>query len=213
MKIKGFKDTIRWYDKNAAQYAKTALEHAAYDQILEFLNLIPRGGKILDAGCGSGRDTSIFVEKGYEAVGIDLSVGLLNEAKKSYPKVDFIKGNLLDLPFSDQYFDGVWVHTSLLHFETVGEVKKALGEFKKVLKEKGILHVLVKSQTGNQKTAVVSDAYSKHDRFFQYFTKEELDTLLKEAGFRILKIEQYKELDRDPKGRPEVEFILALAQK
>lgn len=43
--------------------------------------------------------------------------------------------------------------------------------------------------------------------FFQYFTKPELQNLLKEAGFESISIEQYKEIDKNPKGQPEVEWI------
>lgn len=213
MKIRGFRDTIKWYDKNAAKYAESTLATASLDQINEFLELIPKGGKVLDAGCGVGRDTNIFADKGYEAVGVDLSTGLLKEAKKRYHKVKFIKGNLLNLPFPENYFEGVWAHASLLHLETVEDVKRAITEFKRVLKEKGTLHILVKAQTGVQKTAVVSDSISKHDRFFQYFTKDEMNNLLIKGGFGVVKLEQYRESERNPKGRPEVEWILGLAKK
>ena len=91
--------------------------------------------------------------------------------------------------------------------------KKALSEFHRVLSSKGILHVLVKAQTGDNKTAIVLDTTSKHERFFQYFSQEEIKKLLEEAGFETFKIEQYNERDKDPKGRTEVEWILSLSRK
>ncbi len=66
---------------------------------------------------------------------------------------------------------------------------------------------------GADKTAVVKDTFSNHERFFQYFTKEELEHLLTSAGFRIDQIEEYREIDRNPEGRPEVGLILALGKK
>ena len=213
MKIKGFKDTIKWYDKNAKYYAKATLSDNATDQINEFLSNIPKGGKILDAGCGGGRDTNIFAEEGYNAVGIDISSGLLKEAKSRYPHIKFIKGDFLDLPFSNNTFAGVWAHASLVHLETVDDVEKALSEFRRVLKQGGTIHILVKAQKGKDKTAVVTDKLSKHNRFFQYFTKREIEGLLTKQEFRIIKMDQYKETDTNPKGRSEVEWILALAKK
>lgn len=213
MKIRGFKDTIKWYDKNAVNYAFSASQFLSREQINDFLLRIPGGGKILDAGCGSGRDTNEFSKKDYDVVGIDISVGLLNEARKSFPKCTFVNGNLLDLPFEKGFFDGIWAHASILHLETIIEVKRVLLEFYRVLKHGGVIHLLVKAQTGKNKTDIVSDKLSGHERFFQYFKKEEVKKLLTDAGFKIMKLEQYKETDENPKGRPEVEWILILGEK
>ncbi len=213
MKVKGFTDTIEWYNQNAEQYAQTTEQHPSPEQIEAFVSLLPSKGKVLDAGCGGGRDTQLLQNKGLKAIGIDLSSGLVKVAKERHPRVEFVEGSFLDLPFDDNSFDGVWAHASLLHLETVAEVKRALSEFNRVLKPDGVIHTLVKAQTGAEKTAVVSDSLSNHDRFFQYFTQKEITTLLNEAGFVGTTIEQYKEIDKDPKGRPEVEWILALSKK
>lgn len=213
MKIKGFQDTIEWYNQNAKQYAKATMQTASLDEIDQFTNLLPKEARVLDAGCGPGRDTHLLSEKGLKVTGLDLSSGLINVAHKTYPKLEFVEGNMLSMPFPDANFDGVWSHASLLHLETTEEVIKALLEFHRVMKPQGILHVLVKAQTGESKTAVVTDSLSKHDRFFQYFTKPEIQSMLEKYGFELITIEQYKETDRNPKGRPEIEWLLALARR
>ncbi len=213
MQVKGFKDTIEWYNQNAEQYAQATFQTASPEEIDQFAKLLPAGAKVLDAGCGAGRDTDFLSQKGLKATGLDLSSGLIQVARKTFPNLEFIEGNMLSMPFPDQDFDGLWSHASLLHLETVDDVKKALKEFNRVMKQSGVLHVLVKAQTGESKTAVVTDSLSKHDRFFQYFTKQEVENLLKDAGFDLISIEQYKETDKNAKGRPEVEWILALARK
>src|SRR5690606_8332356 len=119
--------------------------------------------------------------------------------------------DMLNLSFDEDSFNGVWSNTSLLHFESIEDVKKALREFHKVLKEKGILHVLVKAQTGTEKTAIVKDTLAEHDRFFQYFTLEEMRKLLTEANFEIILLEQYAESEKKENARPEVQLIRALA--
>jgi ubiquinone/menaquinone biosynthesis C-methylase UbiE len=213
MDIKGIEDTIGWYDKNAEKYANTTEQHASPEQIKEFVDLLPLHAKVLDAGCGGGRDTGLLQEAGIQATGLDLSSGLITEAKKRHPDISFVQGSFLELPFADSSFDGIWAHASLLHLETVDDVKKALSEFNRTLKPNGILHVLVKAQTNNEKTAIFSDSLSGHDRFFQYFTQEELQGLLQHQGFESIKIKQYKETDENPQGRPEVEWILSLSKK
>ena len=56
MKIKGFRDTIEWYNKNAKQYAQATSQTASIEQIDQFAKLLPKEAKVLDAGCGFGRD-------------------------------------------------------------------------------------------------------------------------------------------------------------
>src|SRR5215212_10105321 len=108
--------------------------------------------------------------------------------------------------FEDELFDGIWSNTSLLHLETVKDVKQALKEMNRVTKTSGVLHVVVKAQTG-PKTAVVADKLSGHDRFFQYFSADEVKDLLVESDFRLTSIKEYSEIETIPHGRPEVKLI------
>ncbi len=47
-----------------------------------FLPMVPKGGRILDAGCGSGRDAKAFIDAGYEVVAFDASTKLVDYATK-----------------------------------------------------------------------------------------------------------------------------------
>ncbi len=213
MSVNGLKDTIDWYDSHAEQYAEAGATYFDMNHITKFTNELPDEASVLDAGCGPGRDANILNEQGLRVTGLDLSAGLLKFARQKYPNVDFIEGNLLSLPFNDESFDGVWSNTSLLHLETVEDVKKALSEMSRVLKPSGVIHVVVKSQTGENKTAVVSDKLSGHDRFFRYFKTDEITGLLEGTGFRILHSKEYSEIETIPQGRPEVRLIWCLARK
>ena len=213
MAVTGLKDTIDWYNENSEQYAQAGADYFDMNHIETFSKSLPKGATVLDAGCGAGRDANKLKEQGLTVTGLDLSVGLLNVAQKRNPDITFIEGNLLNLPFVDNEFDGVWSNTSLLHLETVEDVRVALNEMARVLKNGGKLHVVVKSQTTDQKTAVVTDKLSGHDRFFQYFTVEELCNLLEEAGFDVTNIKEYSEIETIPQGRPEVMLIWCNATK
>jgi ubiquinone/menaquinone biosynthesis C-methylase UbiE len=213
MSIKGLQDTIDWYNSHAEKYADAGASYFDMNHITTFIGELLKGAYVLDAGCGSGRDANILSEQGLRVVGFDLSVGLLKVAKQKYPDIDFVEGDLRSLPFGDSSFDGVWSNTSLLHLETAKDVKKALSEMSRVLKPKGVIHVVVKSQTGENKTAVVSDKLSGHDRFFQYFKLDEMIKLLEEAGFSIIVNKEYSEIEAIPHGRPEVWLIWCLARK
>ena len=213
MGVGGFSETIAWYNQNAEQYTQAIENLSPLDDIDRFIKSLPQHARVLDTGCAGGRDSYLFSQKGLEVVGIDLSSGLIKVAKEKHPDIDFVEGNFLRLPFEDKSFDGIWNHASLLHLETVDEVKTALGEFERVLKNGGFLYTKVKAQTGSDKTAVVRDSLSNHERFFQYFTMAEIQTLLNDSGFEIVNIEQYNEADKMPPGRSEVEWIVALSKK
>lgn len=210
MKVTGFQDTINWYNQNAAQYAKSIQNIAALKLMDDFVSLLPTTNKkVLDAGCAAGRDSKLLSEMGAEITGIDLSPELLQIAKAKLPKIPFINGNFLDLPFENNTFGGVWSHASLLHCETIDDVLMALREFNRVLVDGGILHVYLKVNTQNKKFDIVKDTLTHHDRFFQYFTNNELKDLLLKSGFKLISIEN----EEDRAGRAEVLWVVSLSRK
>lgn len=208
MKIKGFNDTIQWYNSNATLYANAIQNIPSKDQIDDFISHLPQDALILDAGCASGRDSKIIYDKGYKIIGIDLSTELIKIAESNYSNIQFIEGNFLQLPFKNNHFDGIWSHASLLHFESTVEVVKSLQEFYRVLKSGGVIHIFVKEKK-DKKFDIVTDSLSNHKRFFQYFTEGEITNYMKKTGFKIIKSIH----TLDPGGRKEVNWILILARK
>lgn len=209
MDTKGFKDNIKWYDENAEKYASSAEKTPSKELIEYFLSLLPESPKVLDAGCGSGRDSRILSEKGAKVTGLDISKGLLQEAKKRSPDIDYVEGDMTAMGFQSAFFDGVWAHASLVHLESTEDVENTLREFYRVLKLRGVLHIFAKEQLGNEKTAIVFDSLLNHNRFFRYYSKEELRNLVNAVGFGELEISSVP----DPHGRKEVTWILLFGRK
>jgi SAM-dependent methyltransferase len=80
---------------------------------IAFLREIPEGGAILDAGCGSGRDSLAFLRRGYRVVLIDASREMVAAATKhTGQQALFLRFDEID--FTDE-FDGIWAYGSLLH--------------------------------------------------------------------------------------------------
>ena len=204
-----FRKTIDWYNQNAEQYAINSQEVFYDDAAKLFLAKLPENPQVLEAGCGEGRDAALLTRSGAKVIGLDLSTGLLEVARRQYPEIEFIEGNLLALPFNDQQFDGVWAHASLVHLETLEDVQSVMREFNRVLKTNGTLYLYVKKQTGESDTAVVADSLSQHERFFRYYTDELLRNLLSQHGFTVSSIET----KADKHGRPEVIWLEVFAVK
>ena len=217
MKNSKYQQTLDWYEKNAWQYSEKTKANSRIDrnQLEDFVGYINTGKIVLDAGCGSGRDTNTLRDLGFEAVGVDLSEKLLEEARRSYPGVDFRKGDILNLDFEEGYFDGVWAHASIVHFETDKQVEKALSELTRVLKIGGILHLLVRGGTKNKTETRRDSIAGNYGRFYRNFGKSELEEYIQDRGLEIIKIEKYSESDLDPNKRPGegIEWILLLGRK
>ncbi|HLL60544.1 MAG TPA: class I SAM-dependent methyltransferase [Candidatus Nitrosocosmicus sp.] len=209
MKVKGLQDTIQWYDTHAKEYADKITNVYNEDSINAFTHLLPSDPYVLDAGCGAGRHVKLLSQKGAKVIGIDISKGLLEEAKKRNPEIEFLYGDITQIPFDDKTFDGVWSHASIVHLEKEEDVHAALCEFHRILKDNGILHLHVKEQQGTADTEVISDILSNHERFFRFYTKEGLSNMLQKIGFDIYKITS----SDDPHGRKEVQWLTFLAKK
>ncbi len=209
IEIKGLDDTVEWYDQNAEEYAKNQGKHIPLEAIEWFLKALPENPDILEAGCGPGRESAVFLEKGAKPVGVDLSEGLLNIAQEKNPSVEYIKGSFLDVPLPDGTFDGVWAHASLVHLESLEDAQKALNEFSRVLKPEGVLFVGVKLQVGDQETEVIADSLSKHERFFRYYSEDTVDKFITSSGLTLIDTHH----SEDKYGRSEVKWGWFLARK
>src|SRR5579859_6216102 len=129
--------TIATYDKIAAQYAATNVEGVPDDRLNRFAEIVTGGAptsqfRILDAGCGAGQDSPWFHARGFQVVGVDLSAGMLAEARKRAPEVAFQQADLRQLDFSNGSFDGIWSCASLLHLPRAN-VPGVLRDFRRIL--------------------------------------------------------------------------------
>jgi MPBQ/MSBQ methyltransferase len=97
----------------------------------------PARRRALDAGCGTGFQTAVLAELGYDAVGLDLSAALLAVARDRHPRARFVRGDIETLPWRDRTFDVVASCGSTLSF--VGRPDRALAELGRVLRPGGHL--------------------------------------------------------------------------
>ena len=65
-------------------------------------SLVPAGGSVLDAGCGTGRVAIELARRGYDVVGIDLDPGMLDSARSKAPDLTWIEGDLASTAAADE---------------------------------------------------------------------------------------------------------------
>ncbi|MEM2908795.1 MAG: class I SAM-dependent methyltransferase [Candidatus Bilamarchaeaceae archaeon] len=103
--------------------------------------------RILDLGCGSGRHTVYFAKKGFVVYGIDIAKQGI-KITKSWLKKENVKANLKigsiyrKLPYPNDFFDAV-ISTQTIHHARIGNVRKAIREIERVLKQHGLIFVTV----------------------------------------------------------------------
>jgi len=102
------------------------------------MDLIPVKGDLLDIGCGTGLFIEKYLSEGSTATGIDISKGMVRQARRRCAGSDFIIGTGERLPFSDESFDAI---SSILAFSYLKDPKGMLNEAYRVLKPGGTIAI------------------------------------------------------------------------
>ena len=102
--------------------------------------LLTKDARVLDVGCGTG-DLSIelFEKTAARVTGIDFCRPMLKLAKAKAPRIAFIEGDALRLPFADASFEGLTIGFAL---RNLASVEEGLGELLRVLKPGGVVAIL-----------------------------------------------------------------------
>jgi SAM-dependent methyltransferase len=110
------------------------------EQIAALLGL-ERGARILDAGCGFGRTVGVFLELGFDAVGVDISPAVIAEAERRNPGPTYLVHDLTEpLPDEVERFDAIVnVYSSFGYGETVADDEAVLRTWHGALKPGGAL--------------------------------------------------------------------------
>ena len=166
-------------------------------EVIEFLK--NKKGKVLDLGCGSGRNLIKNDKINYYAV--DFSKGMLELARvyceKSKIKALFFKSGAEEIPFKSNFFDSAIFISALHCIEKKNDRKKSLKEFYRVLKKdaEALITVWNKGETKQTKSEK-QDSYinwqkegKDYLRYYYFYKEKELISLIKSVGFKIIKIE------------------------
>ncbi len=137
-------DTITYYDENAEKFAleTRSVDFGAVQK--EFTDRLREGAFILDFGCGSGRDTKIFLEHGYDVEAVDGSSELCKLASE-YTGIE-VKQMLFQQLQETEKYDGIWACSSILHLPVL-ELADVVKKMAEALKDGGIIYTSFKYGT------------------------------------------------------------------
>lgn len=162
-------NTLDYYNKNSEEYFNSTLNVDMTNTYKEFLKLVPEGGKILDLGCGSGRDSMNFIKLGYEVTAVDGSKELAKKASALLGK-EVIASTFEELELKEK-FHGIWACASLLHIKRE-DLKTVLNNLYNNLEDNGVFYMSFKY---GEKEYV-----DDKNRYFNCFTDESIISFINE---------------------------------
>lgn len=133
--------TLDHYDEGATGFWLGTRDHDVTQNVEALLEAIGGDGphRILDFGCGPGRDLLTFSSLGHEPVGLDGAPAFVAMAREN-ARVEVLHQNFLELDLPDASFDGVFANASLFHVPA-RELPRVLAQLCACLKPGGVLFV------------------------------------------------------------------------
>ena len=153
------------YDDVAARFAvaNAQMPPAVLNSARQLLEIVGLPARILDLGCGHGRDAAWFEAQGAEVVAADLSAGMLTETRLRVTG-PVVQLDMRALAFRPTIFDGVWSNAAILH--------------------------LPRALVGEGETWEAVSYAQPVARFFSRYATAEFGALIEDAGMRSLGVEE-----------------------
>nr|WP_081675823.1 NUDIX domain-containing protein [Butyrivibrio sp. AC2005] len=167
-------NNVEYYDMNADSFFAGSVNADMSYERDRFIALLPEHGRVLDAGCGSGRDSKAFMEAGFIVTAFDASKEMRKRAS------EYLGQEVLDMRFEDidfhNEFDGVWACASLLHVP-VNQLPETMKKMNASLKSSGVIYASFKYGDGTK---------MRGNRRFSDLNENSIVTLFEDAGFVII---------------------------
>jgi ubiquinone/menaquinone biosynthesis C-methylase UbiE len=175
------------YDQVAADYTARIADELAgkpLDRALlqAFAEQVATLGPMADIGCGPGHVAAFLAACGVQVEGIDLSEGMIAQARRRYPTLAFRQGDMRALSGADERFSGIVAFYSIIHLAEA-ELLPTFQEWWRVLRPSGM--ILVAFHIGDQ--VVHFDTWWDHpvDLDFRFLSVEQVTGALVQAQFTI----------------------------
>lgn len=161
--------TLEFYNQNAESFFNDTIQVDMCELYRPFVELLKPKGRILDAGCGSGRDAKAFLEMSFQVDAMDASAEMVKLARE-YTGLP-VKHQMFESIDEIQAYDGIWACASLLHL-TEAELPSVFTQLTNSLKSGGVWYMSFKYGSGQRE---------KDGRVFTDMDEQRMQSLLKDC--------------------------------
>jgi ubiquinone/menaquinone biosynthesis C-methylase UbiE len=190
---------VAWYNalsqsrfSNAFAYGRSKID-ALVDELFASL---PKGGKVLDVGCGTGEHLHRALDRGLKAYGVEPAPAMLEVARRNVPEAEIKQGVATSLPFGDGEFDMVMM-VEVLRYLDRADTDAALREARRVLKPGGLLFVTLVNRWAldgfyilqRARSVVKRKQFDQFNPYCLFHTPASARRDLAQAGFDDVRIE------------------------
>lgn len=191
--------TIDYYNYNFDTFSKDTFDVPMMKTQDRFSSCIPEGGYILDFGCGSGRDTKYFLNKGFRVFAVDGSEKMCEIAcKNTGIEVKTLLFSELD---DINTYDGIWACSSILHL-SIDELSDVFTKMIRAIKPDGYIYTSFKYGE--------FQGY-RGDRYYTDFTEKSFNDFIKDID-NIKLVEEWISSDVRP-GRSNERWLNLILRK
>ena len=189
------------YNKIASEFKNS--RHYSWNWVTEFINKYvdvanssDKVVKVLDIGCGGGRNIKTYKNSKINIIGLDNSSEFVKLCKND--DLEVVLSDMTSIPFPDNHFDNLMVIASFHHLTNVGDRNKALQEMCRILKRNGTMMLSVWSKIQPEKTKRKFSDWGDtlvpwknlkgevFDRYYYIFRLDEIKHLFLDNGLHII---------------------------
>jgi ubiquinone/menaquinone biosynthesis C-methylase UbiE len=187
---------VEAYDLVSANYAERfsrELDYKPFDRVMLdwMVERTAYEGVLCDLGCGPGQIAGYLAQRGASVMGIDVSSGMLNQARLRWPDITFQQADMRTMEnVAPAAFSGVVAFYSIIHFAQ-NELAAALAAIRRVLQPRGWL--LLSFHVGDETRHVEEFMGQPVTLDFHLHRREAMRVLLSDAGYLVTEV-----LERDP---------------
>ncbi|VBB05028.1 s-adenosyl-l-methionine-dependent methyltransferase [Lucifera butyrica] len=196
--------TVKAYNACAADFTAKFMDLALYkDSLNHFINLVPAGAKILDAGCGPGNIARLLLEKqkGFRVSGFDLSPEMVKLAINNVPGASFQIGDIRNLSSWEPGYDAIIAAFSIVHLSN-DETLQFIRNVSCLLKAEGLFYL---SCIQGDHAGYATTSFSRKEIYFNRFSRNFILTALTGHNFNI--VNTFSQAYPEPDGTTSTELF------
>ena len=171
------------YNAKATEYLATRTEDSEDVQLLqELVQRLPRGAKVLDAGCGAGVPVTKFLSGFFEVIGVDFAKAQIQLARQLVPQAQFVCQDMTELAFSDQSFDAICSYYAIIHIPRQ-EHHRLFLNLHRILKPSGLALLCLGA---GDLADDIDENYLGARMYWSHYDADTNIRMLQECGFNVV---------------------------